>query len=367
MPNLPLTGYYMSKDQKDMSHYHFDQSLLICEKCGHGQLENIIDPKYLYNDKYSHRGSLSPIASGGNYFFLNYLLKNISGTKNSIIDIGCNDLLLIELIKENISADNYYGLDPIWIGKDHIKEGVNVLGKFSNELSSSDLSGQLDLVVSCHTFEHIPDPLNSLQKISDLCSEGADFFIEVPSFETLCELNRIDQVFHQHVNYFSVNSMTELFKRFGFGYINHTFNFDMWGGTMILHFKKGHLAPDKLVVEKITASKFKGSLSNFKEQTNLFNNQIKSFDNVHLFGAAQMLPVLLYQLNNKKLNSGIVYDNNQSRVGLKYPHLDLFIEEPPMDLRGESIVISALDSYRPIFKNILSLNPRRIIDVLNLK
>ena len=45
----------------------------------------------------------------------------------------------------------------------------------------------------------------------------------------------------------------------------------------------------------------------------------------------------------------------------------MIIEEPPMDLRGESIVISALDSYRPIFKNILSLNPRRIIDVLNLK
>ena len=125
MPNLPLTGYYMSKDQKDMSHYHFDQSLLICEKCGHGQLENIIDPKYLYNDKYSHRGSLSPIASGGNYFFLNYLLKNISGTSfflnnamsQMIMNVNTGNILptvpimLIQVSRERGTIELYGGID----------------------------------------------------------------------------------------------------------------------------------------------------------------------------------------------------------------------------------------------------------------
>ena len=367
LPNLTLTGYYIHPDEPEIKDYHFDQEVLICDECGHGQLENIVDPKYLYNDKYSHRGSLSPIASGGNYFFLNYLLANISGDKESIIDIGCNDLLLMQLIKSKVTADNYYGLDPIWIGKDHNNDGINVLGKFSNELTKEDVKGKLDLVVSCHTFEHIPDPYESLVRISDFCSENADFFIEVPSLETLIELNRIDQIFHQHVNYYSVNSMTELFKRFEFGYIDHTFNYDMWGGTMILHFRKGHSASDNVKMEKMDSDKFASSLSMFKKQVAVFNEQIKSFQDVNLYGASQMLPVLLYHLDNTKLNSAKIYDNNPSRIGLKYPHSDLFIEEPPASLNGKNIVITALDSYRPIFKRLVDLHPKRIIDILVIK
>jgi len=367
LPNLPLTGYYVHPEEAPIEAYHFDQSLLVCGECGHGQLENIIDPEYLYNDKYSHRGSMSPIASGGNYFFLNYLLANISGEKDSIIDIGCNDLLLMELIKNKVKADNYYGLDPIWIGKDHHKDGINVLGKFSNELTPQDINGKFDLVVSCHTFEHIPDPMESLIKISELCSDNADFFIEVPSFETLIELNRIDQVFHQHVNYYSVNSMTELFKRFGFGYVDHTFNYDMWGGTMILHFRKGHIATNNAPAEKMNTEKFLSSLAMFKKQVALFNEQIANFDEVCLYGAAQMLPVLLYHLNNDRLNSTTIYDNNINRIGLKYPYLDLFIQAAPVSLASKTIVISALDSYRPIFKKIADLQPKRVVDILTIK
>jgi cyclopropane-fatty-acyl-phospholipid synthase len=367
LSNLPLTGYYVHPKEAPIEAYHFDQNLLICLECGHGQLENIIDPQYLYNDKYSHRGSLSPIASGGNYFFLNYLLANISGKKESIIDVGCNDLLLIELIKKKVKADNYYGLDPIWIGMDQIKDGINVLGKFSNELTPTDIKGKLDLVVSCHTFEHIPDPIDSLTKISELCSDNADFFIEVPSFETLAELNRVDQVFHQHVNYYSVNSMTELFKRFGFGYVDHTFNYDMWGGTMILHFRKGHTSTHNSLAEKMTPEKFLSSLSLFRKQIIFFNEQIASFDDVCLYGAAQMLPILLYHLNNDMLNSITIYDNNPNRIGLKYPYLELFIQEPPKSLAGKTIVITALDSFRPIFKKLVDLHPKRIIDILTIK
>lgn len=366
LPNFPLTGYYI-EPQDEFDNYFFDQELLICNDCGHGQLKNIVDPKYLYDDQYSHRGSLSPIASGGNYFFLDYLLNNVNGDKDNIIDIGCNDLLLIKLIKEKIKAKGYNGLDPIWIGKDHsTADGINVLGKFSDEITSDDISGKLDLIVSCHTFEHVPSPLESLKRISELCNDNADFFIEVPSMETLIELNRIDQVFHQHVNYFSVCSMTELFKQVGFSFIGNTFNYNMWGGTMILHFKKGtHQSNNEN--KKILPKEFKNSYSRFKTQVEAFEEQILKLDNVCYYGAAQMLPALLYHLKNEDLSKIKIYDDNENRIGLKYPNSKLHIHKPPKDLSGYSVVITALDSYRPIMKKLISLNPRRIVDFLNTK
>jgi hypothetical protein len=141
----------------------------------------------------------------------------------------------------------------------------------------------------------------------------------------------------------------------------------MWGGTMILHFRKGHIATNKAPAEKMNTEKFLSSLAMFKKQVALFNEQIANFDEVCLYGAAQMLPVLLYHLNNDRLNSTTIYDNNINRIGLKYPYLDLFIQAPPVSLASKTIVISALDSYRPIFKKIADLQPKRVVDILTIK
>ena len=75
-----------------------------------------------------------------------------------------------------------------------------------------------------------------------------------------------------------------------------SFNYDMWGGTMILHFRKGHVATNNAPAEKMNTEKFLSSLTMFRKQVTLFNEQIANFSEVCLFGAAQMLPVLLYHL-----------------------------------------------------------------------
>ena len=57
MKKFPLTGVYIKKNQKLK---HFDNDFLICQNCNHGQLKNQINPKYLYQETYTHRTSKSP-------------------------------------------------------------------------------------------------------------------------------------------------------------------------------------------------------------------------------------------------------------------------------------------------------------------
>ena len=124
---------------------------------------------------------------------------------------------------------------------------------------------------------------------------------------------------------------------------------------------------DKIVEQDFTESIIIDSLEKFKNLVEIFNKQLDLFEKVSMFGAAQMLPVLLYHINNDKLNSGNIYDNNVNRIGCKYPNSKMTILKPSeKSLEGENIIISALDSYRPIYKKLIELNPKRIINILNI-
>ncbi|KKK78811.1 hypothetical protein LCGC14_2839810, partial [marine sediment metagenome] len=110
------------------------------------------------------------------------------------------------------------------------------------------------------------------------------FIIEVPSFDTLINNHRFDQVFHQRVNYFSLSSMKKLIDLSGCEYIDHTFNYNFWGGTMLFAFKKSENRKKHL--EDFNA--FPRVVSNIKESYKIFKDLLEnvlvipSFSNVEL-------------------------------------------------------------------------------------
>ena len=95
LPSLPLTerfGTYSPDTQ-----LAFDQELLISVPCGHVQLRNQLNPKFLYNSSgYSYRTGGSGKARRDVKFFLDYLHSlTADRTFKSAVDVGGNDLFVI--------------------------------------------------------------------------------------------------------------------------------------------------------------------------------------------------------------------------------------------------------------------------------
>lgn len=78
MKNFPLTGIYIKKGEKLKN---YDNSFLLCNNCNHGQLQNQINPEYLYQKTYTHRTSQSPLAVNINNDFYQKLKKFIKKKK----------------------------------------------------------------------------------------------------------------------------------------------------------------------------------------------------------------------------------------------------------------------------------------------
>lgn len=366
LPSFPLTGIYQDEYNPASIINEYDQELQFCNDCTHAQLGNQIDPIFLYRDTYTHRTSESPISTSGNRFLLNYIKSTTHNIFFSqILEIGCNDLLLLESLTDR--SKSLAGIDPIWPDGISVSDsGIRLWGGLAETSNYSELlTSKIDLIISAHTFEHITNPRQVFESLKEELSENCLLIIEVPSAERMLEQGRLDQIFNQHVNYYSIASLKKLVEPFGFRLRDITYNFSYWGGTQLLTFA---LSDEEFSIDSkriINKEVYQQAIVNFKSSIENTSRQIEnSHRPVYLYGAAQMLPSLMYHFSDSaKKNVTAIIDDNPSRQGRYFPNLEIKIlpSQAIQDFSDSTIVISALDSARPILGQILKLNPRTII------
>lgn len=363
LPQLPLTGIYVVDHNHDERYPLIDQSLGVCPDCGHGQLHNIVDQKFLYEDTYSHRGSESQLAIMVNEFFANWVTQLAGGKVfERVLDVGCGDLYLLRLLAPQ--AKRLLGIDPIWRGRDHeIGDTIRVRGGFVTEVDiEHELGGKPDLIIANHTFEHLPHIREQMQQLVTIAADGALLAAEVPSFDTLLLTSRFDQVFHQHVNYFSLASFRRLIQEIGGQYVAHTHNFSFWGGSLLMAWRKARGQAPSLLVPTTAAAL--ASVDRFKRQMEQTAAVVECLSEPIVgFGAAQILPMLAYHLQSDLSFLEAVLDDNPRRAGLGFPYLPFVIRLPRRseNLSEVAVMVTALDSARSIIARATSLKARRII------
>jgi len=363
LPNLPLTGIYLTSHSEPSFEYLHNQNLLYCNNCSHLQLSKIVDPDLLYLETYTHRTSTSPISKSGNEFLLNTILDKEFTNKKQILEIGCNDIYLLKNLRG--ISEHRAGVDPIFDNnKIEVEPGIFVHGGFAESIDYGNLIEKpVDLIISAHTFEHIIDPVKSLLNLKPYVSDKLDFIIEVPSSVRMLEQLRLDQVFSQHINYYSPKSLTQLMQTIGLRFVSIIHNYSYWGGTQILYFSNYHNS-DESVKENISKETFYSAKKHFLNEIEIIKFKLKSAPGrIFAYGAAQMLPILQYHLGDVFDLVSEIFDDNPERIGKNFPfdlrtikELDGFKFFP-----DDTILITALDSAKPLTKRLIDKNINLII------
>ena len=365
LPGLPLTDTYCREPQNN-PFPGLDQRLLFCEHCGHAQLETQIAPETLYGTNYGFRTSASATARKGTAFFLSALDQAAAGRKfRCVLDLGCNDLFLLDQLKGR--AEIRIGIDPVWKGRESEREdtSVTVFGTSIEELNLQSLPEKPDLVVCRHTLEHIFDPRAVLTTLLNLAAPDALFLFEVPGFDALVGRSRFDQVFHQHLQYFSLGSFTTLLQQVGAGYLSHRENYHDWGAVAVAFTRSG-------ASSALSATTPRYALNDIKKRYQLFRDQMRTTratleglagTPVYGYGAAQMLPVLAYHLETDLGQLTAILDDDPQKEGLRYWNLPVRVipSAQAKDIAESSVLITAIDNVQPIMTRLLALRPRHII------
>ena len=155
----------------------------------------------------------------------------------SVLDIGCGGGIALSQIRNKYSNAKVIGIEPSPLAKRASQKfGFELIEEFYPPKQRSRVSGA-KIILHYDVLEHINDPLIFLEDIyRDLSADGIVIF-SVPDCTTAIENGDISMLIHEHLNYFSVDSLTFLVRQAGFSNVNVVQGDH--GGTLLCSAMKG--------------------------------------------------------------------------------------------------------------------------------
>jgi 2-polyprenyl-3-methyl-5-hydroxy-6-metoxy-1,4-benzoquinol methylase len=143
------------------------------------------------------------------------LLSDFGIKDKKVVEIGCGKGVFFELMLQN--DIDCTGFDPTYEGSN-----PNIIKEYFSEKYQNI---NADVVIMRHTLEHIPKPFSFIHTIAKANNYRGMLFVEVPTFDWIQEKGAFWDIFYEHCNYFTEDSLKAMFleaqtgKLFGDQYI----------------------------------------------------------------------------------------------------------------------------------------------------
>jgi len=251
----------------------FPAELLYCEESKLAQLGCIVDKKILFPYSYPYTSSTTKILRE-NFADLYKDVKKITNIKKEdlIIDIGSNDGNLLQNFKDN---HRVLGVTPEKIGKLAIKKGIPTIIDYFNKKTHKNILkkyGQAKIITATNVFAHI-DNINEILKyiIRTLTDDGI-FISESHYLLPLIKELQYDTIYHEHMRYYSVQSLNYLFKKNNLEIIDVKEIPTHGGSIRVYAAKKGRYQISKNIKKQLNKERSFLNYKNFKKIRSGKNN-----------------------------------------------------------------------------------------------
>jgi len=336
--------------------YVYNLSIGWCPKCLMVQLESCVDPAMMFNDSYAYFSSISVAMEDHFREMAEEITAFVSHRLDPfIVELGCNDGIMLKHIA-NLGL-SHLGIEPSANVATRAREqGVQVLGKFFNAetaLEIRKLHGQADVICGANVMCHIEDINSVLEGVSVLLKPDGVFFFQDPYLPDIIAKGSFDQIYDEHVYYFSGLAVSQLARRHGFQLVGMGPE-EVHGGSMRYYLRKGinqsqqedvmfHLSQER----NLNLHVFEGYVS-FKENVNRICSDLKQTlvkikdegNRIAAYGATSKSTTLLIYSQIGPDLVDYVSDTTPTKIG-KYtpgthipvkPHNHFLRDNPPYTL-----------------------------------
>lgn len=218
------------------------------------------------------------------------IMNNNHALNGKVVEIGCGKAYFMDMLLER--GVDVIGFDPTYEG-----ESPKVVKDFFSD-KYADVGASF--IILRHTLEHISQPFHFIKTIAAANNYKGKVYIEVPTFEWIMEHNATEDIFYEHCNYFTLNTLQMLFKKSVGG---HFFN-----GQYI--YVIADLADVKDEIETHTIIPYEVK---FTERLFEYNELIKNAGRVAIWGAGAKGSTFLNLLDKQAENIACVIDINPKK------------------------------------------------------
>jgi SAM-dependent methyltransferase len=217
MAPTPPGDHYVTADKLGNAQPVYPLDLVMCGACGLAQLHDTVDPELLYRD-YIYNTSISVGLVQHFDRYAESALQEVAPAAGSlVVDIGSNDGTLLKgFAKRRMRV---LGVDPAReVARKATEAGLETLPTFFNSLVGAEIRrnrGPAAIVTANNVFANVDDLDDLMDGVRQLLAPDGAFVFETGYFPDLVRQRIIDNIYHEHLIYYSVKPLVKFFRRHG--------------------------------------------------------------------------------------------------------------------------------------------------------
>ena len=215
--STPPANAFLKKEDLDKPEHSFPLELSFCKDCSFVQLTDVVSPDLLFSN-YVYSSSTSPVFVAHFKSFATEMAQRFNLNSDSlVVDIGSNDGILLRPYKE--MGIKVMGIDPAAnIAARATESGIETMAAYFTSETAKEIVGKYgkaSLVTATSVFPHIDNLDEVVEGVKVLLADDGVFVIEAYYLLDLIEKNLFDTIYHEHLSYFTVKTISALFDRLG--------------------------------------------------------------------------------------------------------------------------------------------------------
>ena len=223
MGNQALTGVFPKTPYDSVTVGPLE--IVWCPSSGLLQLKHSYEPSEMYGENYGYRSGLNQSMVDHLTNKIRYLERLVSLNDNDVVvDIGSNDCTTLNAYKnKNISR---IGIDPT--GKKFLHyypENVRLVPDFFSANAYHSIEKKsARIITSIAMFYDLESPIQFAKEIESILDVNGIWHFEQSYMPSMLRLNSYDTICHEHLEYYSLNSVQKIMEKSGLKIIDVVMN-----------------------------------------------------------------------------------------------------------------------------------------------
>lgn len=231
--NTPLANSLLTVEQLNQAEARYPLDLIYCADCALVQITETVPPEILFRD-YVYFSSFSDTALRNAESIVTRVIRDRKLTANCLAaEIASNDGYLLQYYK-NVGIP-VLGIEPARnIAKVAREKGIETIEEFFGAELGAQLAAQnkqADVIHANNVFAHVADTNGFVAGIRQFLKPEGVAVIEAPYLKDTLDHTEFDQIYHEHLCYFSLTAVDRLMRRHGL-FVQDVEHVDIHGGTL---------------------------------------------------------------------------------------------------------------------------------------
>jgi SAM-dependent methyltransferase len=279
---MALANQFLRRDEINGHEAKYPLRVGFCHSCGHVQLLEAVPPLAMF-ENYLYISSASDTLKNHLWDLSDELIRRYRlDTAELVIDIGCNDGTLLQGVQRH--GIRTLGVDPAQnLAEFTSDRGIERYTGLFSATTAQDIAAKLghaSLVTATNTFPHIQDLVDFIEGIQKILKPGGALVIEMHYLLDLIEQVAFDTIYHEHVSYWALGPMKQLFEANGMSIVDAE-RVPLHHGQLRVHVQRYGEGPTHSRVAELIAAEKAAGLDRFETYERFAERALKIKKDLH--------------------------------------------------------------------------------------